>query len=274
MTTENLKKTVSILYEMELEQYFMEKAIEKINVKSSKLAVSEPGYTVKMKPLLVSFVCSIIGGIAGFIVGAIFGGYMETVLGAFAGITIGFLIFIPVVIWDWYKEYRRYNKEIDVYKKELREKKILIGQKNLLVKKKEESAAKLNRFYQGSGIDASYCNIIAIGYMKDFLNLGICSKLEGVDGLYYAIRKEIRWDKMQETVGDISHKLDASIATQNAIREDLRRMSKRSEEMLNNIANEMKSMGYNQSVNAVAAYNSERIRKELEYQNYILRYGR
>lgn len=60
-------------------------------------------------------------------------------------------------------------------------------------------------------------DLIPIGYMHEFIRLGIATHLEGADGLYYLVRNELRADQFQCSIEEISCKLDTVIDKQREI---------------------------------------------------------
>ena len=109
--------------------------------------------------------------------------------------------------------------------------------------------------------------------MNEFLRLGIATKLEGADGLYYLIRKELRMDQMQYTMNEISSKLDTLIDKTHELHSDLLNINSKCDKLVNatiRAASSAESAAVN---SAITAYNSERIAKEQEYQNMLITYN-
>lgn len=164
-------------------------------------------------------------------------------------------------------------------KAELQEQKILIQQKNLLLSRKREATERLNRFYSIMGIDDRFCNLIPIGYMHEFMRLGIATKLEGADGLYYLILQELRHDQLQYTLEEISNKLDTIIDSQHTVYNELVAVNNKCDRMIRMTMQSAETAVKNNQLletavanTSVAAYNSERISKELAFQNFMLTY--
>ncbi len=313
----DLKKTISILYNMELNNFYMtnvitiiEKRIDGLG-KASKSNLDMPDRWEF--PFIITFFCVVaLGGIVGGAIGIIgsiayvfhdfrffylialiptavwaflkFGLY-GLGLGAVAGLAFDILVLIIREIVFWF----RYSTYDSAYKAESKRdkarvdsenlrKKVLVECSNSLKSRKRKSEKLLASFYSRVGIDSNYRNIVAIGYMNEFIRLGVATKLEGTDGLYYLIMKELKWDQMQYTLNDICLKLDRIIDNQRMIYRDLSDMRRESKKLAEEVIDSVNSSGekMNKNFNAlkrIEEYNGRIIAKELEYQNYFMRYG-
>ena len=126
------------------------------------------------------------------------------------------------------------------------------------------------------GIDEKYRNIVPIGYMNEFLRLGIAARLEGADGLYYLIMKELRWEQLQLSLEDLSTKLETVIDNQKSIYYELSDINCRCSEMVqlayqqaDMAARRQQTLENIERNTACAAYNTERAAKEATYQNEL-----
>ncbi len=143
-------------------------------------------------------------------------------------------------------------------------------------------------FYNIVGIDPKFRNLVPIAYMNEFLNLGIATKLEGADGLYYLTMRELKSDEMNRKLDVISYKLDSVINQQHSLYGELCMMNQKCDEIIyqtishtealvrnNNLMKDHnKLMEQIESNTALAAYNSERTAREQEYMGYMARYSR
>ena len=160
-----------------------------------------------------------------------------------------------------------------------------------LTSRRIHAEENLEKLYDAVGIDKDFRKLIPIGYMNDFARLGIATKLEGVDGLYYLVLQELRADCFQCTLNDISSKLDTLIDKQSmlyravvhigakvdSLAESIERetmMVMNQIKSLDNVSEQLKNSNElskrildNSKVNA---YNSDRITKELEYLHSII----
>lgn len=300
---DKLKETISILYDMELNNYLMTRAIseldDEIDSLGRKRRFNEP---TQMQADSLNTNVSNITAYAGFGIGAIFCILAIVIL---VVIDFNFLLVVPIslivylitglivaavtysiVIAKNNRRYKkRYDKECEEYDSKLKKdslrvesenkkKRILIKQRDLLIERKKEAVEILNSFYIASGIDRAYRNIVPIGYMNDFIRLGIATKLEGADGLYYLIRNELRFDQMNYTLNEISHKLDKIIDNQHKIHSELTHMNYKCDKILREtkrtaeLTERNNDLLNNAVVNtAITAYNTERIACEAEHQS-------
>ncbi len=161
-------------------------------------------------------------------------------------------------------------------KKELQERKEILRQRDCVQQRLDDATETLEKFYNQMNIHPQYRNLIAIGYMNKFVELGIATKLGGADGLYYLIMKELQWEQLKFTLNNIVNRFDELIEKTNRLHDDLREMNATCEIMVNKtsrLVNEMsKSNQLNEKIKentAVTAYNSERMAKELEFKNFM-----
>ena len=345
MENRSLKKVVAAIYDMELNNYLMTRAIQSLNeeLRHSPVYEKNSGWGKPIKPNkpmkrsgAVESACygAVFGAIAGVVIkfvlglinylveynsvspelqgevvdrapGLIFGGSWSVVLIVVAiGAAIGFICGISEA--KQYKaecakyeadlkqyeldeqEYRTHIKQRDmeISARKTARKEALTQQKKILSDKLYDSNRILADLYNAAGIDENYRNIVPIGYMNDFLKLGIASKLEGADGLYYLIRKELRMDQMTYKLDTIISKLDTLIDQQHSIYGELIRINNKCDNLItglvqhtdallqqNHLLNNRNALlAKIESNTAMAAYNAERIAKEQEYQSYMVRY--
>ncbi len=304
-----LQQGLSILYDLELNDYLMARAISKLDNEIASLGHKKDIFKPAREstdfgaPFWIG-TGTVAGAIIGAIVGAVQGfikttGYIFRLFGAFGG-AIEYAIYgaifgliasiILCVIFklifkaDAEKKFKaaciRYEKdiEIDNYRvnNELVRKDFLIKQRNSLVKRRNEATNKLIRYYDTMGIDPKFRNIVPIGYMSEFARLGISRKLEGADGLYYLVNKELRYDQFQCSLNDIAYKLDTIIDKQSELYSAVRQIDQQCDRMVSLTLQSSKKNEklLSQAVNntSIAAYNSERISQELAFQNFMLYY--
>lgn len=311
MNNAELKKKISVLYDMELNNYLMNEMIsrleDRIDSLGKKRNIAAPQKAGKDSDLLIgsmgtgALIFAIIGAVWGLIYNFVFEeGFFSKVLGfffypftcgaagVFIGGVLGLIVGLILLHFDKKEIEKAYKKECfehsEALKKdslrvehEKREKEILIQQRDLLIKRKSEATIKLKSFYSLSGIDSHYRNLVPIGYMNEFIRLGISNHLEGADGLYYLVRKELRADRFQCSLDEISYKLDDIIDRQREIYGELRNINQRCDYLIDQTNKSARLAAQNNSLlnDAVAqtritAYNTERIAKETEFQNYML----
>ncbi|MFR8088485.1 MAG: hypothetical protein ACLU6B_08265 [Lachnospirales bacterium] len=102
------------------------------------------------------------------------------------------------------EEQKRYEKDKAADEKRVKnEKRIwdhLNQQREFLSIKKEESLVRLAKFYDLVEILPEYRGLNTIGYMNQLIQLGISKQTEGVGGLYYWVRMELRQQEYTEKV--------------------------------------------------------------------------
>lgn len=312
MNSTELKKKISVLYDMELNNYLMNEMISRLEYRidslGKKKSIDAPKKAGKDNDIIIgsmgtgAFIFAIIGAVWGLIYNFAFddGGIISKILGFFfypftrgamgvlIGVVLGLIVGLILFALDKKEIEKIYEEDCaehsEALKKdalrvehEKREKEILIKQRDLLIKRKNEATIKLKSFYSLSGIDSHYRNLVPIGYMNEFIRLGISNHLEGADGLYYLVRQELRADQFQYTLDEISYKLDDIIDSQREIYGELRNINRRCDYLIDQTNKSVRLAAQNNSLlnDAVAqtritAYNTERIAKETEFQNYML----
>lgn len=310
-----LTDAISILYDMEMNNYFMTKTINEL-----KEAADELGIEQKInKPIRVSasfssslisscsislVICAVLGVIFGIIGGVISNsnGFFESIFGAIAGAicfgligaAIGLVLGIITSFFVYLKNVNTANKansirledynrkKVEYQQKlnnEYKAKEIILCERNNLIKRKQEAITVLNDFYSVVGIAPEFRNLIPIGYMYNFSRLGISTKLEGVDGLYYLINKELRMDQLQYSLEDISKKMDTIIDNQHRIYTELTHINAKCDTIISQTqtaafyAAENNVLLQNAVMNTyITSYTAKRIEKELSYSNFMNNY--
>ncbi len=296
-----LKEVISTLYEMELNNYLMRDMIEKLDeeiptyghrkfidkpIKEEVLGSSSD--SIPTQGVGPAFAVAIISGIiAAFIAPLLI---IPTVLVVFFAI---YLIITVVKIGstnhdqndkdaDAYYNYQLelYEKDVNADKKrvelELKQRDFIISERSTIEKKLKQSEALLSELYKASGIEPRFCNIVSIGYMYEFISMGIATKLEGRDGLYYLLLEDARWREVNSKLDDISSKLDTMIDESRAIYSELGSMSKKCDKMISGMKKVAAKIDENTIINEkiaeeteVAAYYAERTAREAEFHNFM-----
>lgn len=308
-----LTDTLGLLYDMELNNYLTIKSIDKLkgeidklgkpqDVKKEYLGKYSRMPTIIGKASVFGFVFGVLGLIGGLIYGLVVNdtnlferifvapmiAVMIGVPVAVVGAVIGAIVAIPIsskeeehhkIREKQAEEYyeKRLEQEQSRLEKEKNTKHILVSEQKVLENRLTVGIQRINEFYSSIGIDDAYRNIVAISYMYEYAKLGIATKLEGVDGLYYLIKKEIQAEKLQYTLEDISKKLNTIVDNQAAVYNQLLAMNtkcdsmitetRRTAERVSEANQKLRQIEYNSSI---AAYNTKRIETELRYQNYII----
>jgi hypothetical protein len=303
-----LAKTVSNLYDMELNNYLTVQTIEKLEYQVNSLGYYQNIPEPKQQQAYLSFDDTGTGAMIGVFIGAIIGtiigfsnssGFFSSIGGAIGGLIIGSLIGVALgaVIGfcadqSYFNECKNnygntYQREMSQYKwqisqdkervqKEPIQKEVLQVEIVALKNRLDKSTALTASMYDNAGIDSDFRSLISIGYMNDFIRLGISNKLTGVDGLYYLIKQKINWDLLHTTLYDISQKLNTIINNQDRIYYELCDMNRKCDEIVANTGhliaqgiergNTLDEIRQN---SAITAYNAERSRVEQEYWNMI-----
>lgn len=317
MEEKDFKKGISILYDMELNNYLMTRSIQRLDYQIAKLGKKrtiekpEQKYDNRLAIETVDpsvkrgfFIGGIIGVISGFIwgmswtnsplaffcgcIGAAILGIVFCMIGAVIGLIIGWIkgnIEIADNNIELEEEYNLVNGIYEVrvqldnerVERELDEKSVLLAQKEALLLRRKESRTKLEIFYEKMGIDTNYRGLMPIAYMYEFIRLNISKKLEGADGLYYLVSRELKADKMYLKLEEISIKLDTVVDNQHKLYSKLTELNERCEELIENTCIAAQIAAENNSLlqeavenTSIAAYNSERIAIENEYQSFLL----
>ncbi len=304
-----LQQGVSILYDMELNNYLMARTIAKLDDEIAALGHKKKIGKPTKKPtdfggafytgvitVAVAIICAVIGAIYKFIVTgdfvmkifeAIAGAINGAICGAIVGLVIAIIfcavfkmILMSKAESEFKKDCKKYEKNLVVdqrrVNRELKQKDFLIKERDSLIKRKKDASLKLSKYYNTIGIDPQYRNLVPIGYMNEFARLGISRKLEGTDGLYYLVRNELRWDQLQCTLEDISQKIDTIIDKQRDIYTDVLQINRKCDKMVSftvQLAKKTEKIMEQVVANtSIAAYNSERISREVAFQNFMLCY--
>lgn len=159
--------------------------------------------------------------------------------------------------------------------------------RKVLSERLHNSTSILNNLYEEARIEPGYRNLIAIGYMKELMAIGAATRLTGLDGLYYLVRKELRQDNLEQILNGISSQLNTMINQNNRLRYELNEINQNGKELYRRIIEEAKVVRETQSAlqssmktieqntnasccsNSITAYNAERMRKELEYRRFF-----
>lgn len=246
--------------------------------------------------IIAAIIGAVVGVISGFVIGEGFFGKIGQafvnliILGLYFGIggaVLGLIIGIVAKVIGYKDSKKKYESDCRNYQqtikndklrveRENKQKAYLMKQRDELYYKREKSKRLLDEFYIKMNIDKNYRNLVPIGYMYEFMRLGIATKLEGADGLYYLVLRELKADQLQYTLEEISGKLDIIIDKQRDIYRELVKTNQRCDELVR-IAVEhsrktAKSLSNVENNTRIAAYNSERTAKEISYQNFMLTY--
>lgn len=314
MTNSKLQQGISILYDMEINNYYITRAIHSLDYEISKLghrkAFRLPSRRKNQGTILggafvfamwgagiVAAIVTIVAIIEAFITsdgffGLIFNLILSIIAGPLYGCVIGGIG--GIIVGGIYGAIdKRLDKERieDEYHKalaehhidkisddvrvenELKKKQALQRQRLILQQRLGESQKTLAKFYNKMGIDENFRHIIPIGYMYEFSRLGIATELEGNKGLYDRVREEIKINYIYYKLEEISDKLDVIIDNQRELHGELVALNQKCDQM---VQLTLETVQNSQSIacnTAVTAYNTERIQKELEYQNFMMLYS-
>lgn len=313
METENkLGEAISILYDMESNNYEMTNAIVYLNRKISSLGIKRNISRPKIRENNVSIfsvavfgvgACAAVGAvllaiyglisgydlflkIIGIIGGLLEGALMGGICGIFVGAVAGWILKVKeknIIEAEYSSALEKYKRALENEQQRLKEefqlRKLLCAQRDMLKRRLTESEQKLCEYYEIVGIDNEYRNIIPIGYMNMYIRMGVSTKLEGTDGLNYLVWQELRQEQMQQTLDEISQKLDKILDNQSLLYKELVEINEQSKIIAKNtiaqLSNSIRSRELLENIEnntAVAAYNSERIEREVLFGNFMLAY--
>lgn len=310
----NLKEAISILYDMEQDIYATYRMIQQIDQRMSKLGIryrinppikkevnkqqhtgdiySKCGAGGMIAGMLLGIFIGMSGqsssGVFGFvdqIGGAIGGGFVGGIIGVIIGLVIASgisskkLAEVEEELNEQFdKEYKKYQSDCTRQeyriKQEMKEIESLGIVKNKLLFKINASRKQLRLYYDMVGIDEDYRNLVPIGYMKDYLRLGIATQLHGPNGLNYFIRQELRADMLQMTMEEISNKLSMLIEINKAAFGELVALNDKCDQIIQAVGQTAHMMAQNnqalqdlKETEEMNAYYNSRIAAEAEYRN-------
>ena len=307
MTDQELRESIGVLYDMECNLFLMDRTIANLDAEISKLghrksfriptaetAVSDNGMITGWAIVGLILGGILVGGVACSSdtgLGRVSSGFGGMIAGGIIGAIIGGILgglFAAIDYRNKQKELdEKYRKQYADYKmmkkaderrveKELKIKDALLKDRSALVEQKSNSQKKLAEFYVLSGIEKEYRNIITIGYMNDFIRLRIATKLEGADGLYYLVKKELRFDQIGSMLNEISEKLDSLVNINQQIYYDLNDMSLKCDRLVQSSKKHAALVAEQNQLlrekTAIDNYNLDRIAKENEYQSRLMRF--
>ena len=311
MEGKNVKEAVSILYDMEIHNYKMTRAIQRLNYEISCLgnprSFSEPQ---KRESALDSDWGAILG-MVGVILGAILGGATGCsstphildslsagvgglIGGGFAGFCIGGLIGLGIGgMGKLDKDSRyeeEYEKEMENYyskleadeirvENELKWRKILEKEREVLIVRRQRAQQVLSTFYMKVGIDKSFRSLIPISKMYEMVYFGITTEFYGENGLYDRVRRELREDAFYAKLDEISQKLDVLISKTDRLYDEIVSLNSQCETLISAPMQSAQIAANNNALlseavknTEIAAYNSERIAAEQRYQSFMMTY--
>lgn len=305
---EKLTKDVRALYDMELNNYLMARTIAVLSDKINNLGNRRYFEKPEKKNIVSTYAST--GGWAGLgiAIGAGIGGcsgcanssgifsaidnlvgglFIGGLIGLALGGVIGFMVDSSrkddaqqKADSEYQTNLTRYNQNVALDEqrvaRENKLKTVLRANRETLQQKYNHSIRLLGAMYEVVGIDRDFRSLVSIGYMYDFLRLGISNSLTGIDGLYYLIQQRIHWDVLHATMEDISRKLDTIINNQDRIYYELQAMNDKSDKLIQMTSKSIELGIQNgqklQSIEAntdIAAYNIERMRAEEEFRHMV-----
>ncbi len=309
MKAEDLKKSISILYEMETNNCIMDRTIQQLNAQIDQLGIPQkyrtPIHEHSKKESYLEGIAGFgyMGGVFGFVIGCALafvrcngsfslGGFiLDTIRWILTGAVIGAIGSVIYEICRRKKEQKildeQYVKSNALYRsnvtkdeirveKERRIQQNLIKERTLLESKRRESKIKLQAFYSKLEIDNDFRNFICMGYMNYFLKMDFASELKGKNGLYFLVREELKDLRTQELLSEISNKLDIVAQQLSYISDQLYDIKKQCTYLTNSclrIANEAAQSNKLQEkqleISKAQLYVQERIEAEEGFNNWL-----
>ena len=179
------------------------------------------------------------------------------------------------------EEYRENlnNDSIRVQKEEM-EKELLQQELISVTQRLQDSRTKKNAFYIQIGIDPGYRYPVPIMYMNEFIRLGIATRLDGADGLYYLVRKELHSDQLYSSLMELNLEMDKVIGNQQTlvsfisdelsqINLQINHMLQKDHEIAASLENLQDHTTYLSRNSEITLYNTKRIAAETEYQSFL-----
>ena len=311
MEGKKVKEAISILYDMELHNYKMTRAIQRLNYEISCLGnprnFSEPQKHEAVAnnewaaglALLGVILGAILGGASGCnsttsMLGSIENGIGGLIGGGFAGFLVGGLIGLGIGGMgklDRDSRYEEeYEKEMEIYyskleadeirvENELTRRKILEAEREALIVRRQRAQQVLSTFYMKVGIDKSFRSLIPISKMYEMVYFGITTEFYGENGLYDRVRRELREDAFYAKLDEISQKLDVLISKTDRLYDEIMTLNSQCETLISATMQSAQIAAKNNALlgeavknTEIAAYNSERIAAEQRYQSFMMTY--
>ena len=306
-----LAEGIAIAYDLEINNYLMTRYIERLSYEIGQLGLKAYCKRAPIKKdsdvsvIATAITIAIIGAILGAIIGifaavrdadawweylfnpigsAMKIGLIVGLCGGVIGIVVGLIrknADNKRIEADYQNECaeheRRLKQEQARIQRELKQKRVLEKQLDNMKSRRSTSMHLLSRLYNSLNIDDKYCNILPIGFMYEFVRLGISDHLDGANGLYYLVRQELHWNQMEYTLNEISNKLDTIIDHNHALYGELKRMNLKCESLLSETqqivslaVKNHKQLSSIAEASSVIAYNTERIKAENSYQSFLM----
>lgn len=148
----------------------------------------------------------------------------------------------------------------------------------------DETERTLQRLYAQDIIHPKYRDIVALSYIYEYLDIGICTELEGIDGAYRQYETDVRLDKIISGLSAILSRLDTVVAKMDRIlwkmdsmhqtfvayAGESQKSSERLQETINHISGQIKTQSEQLNeigVNtAVTAYTTKVIERNQYYE--------
>ena len=302
-----LGEGVSILYEMEQNNYLMTRAMQQLDQQISRLGhpftPKKPEYPAPRTFFIEILMCSVpLGGLIGGIVGvasflasdnngilykiffSVLSFLLSAAIGAVIGCAVAAVSALVIYMIKMKKANEKYQEMLREYQqkvanarartqRELAQKKVLLEQREKLTLRLTQAKGILESFYDTMRIHVEYRSLMAVGYMDKFIRLGISNKLTGADGLYYLIMQELDKQVLQLTLFEIASKLDSLIDNQNRLYSEIYDLNHKCDKLIAATTHQVTVLNNIQSNTALTAYHADRINRELEFQNFMLLYG-
>lgn len=301
----DLKASISALYELELNNYLMERTIHTLDEKIPKLGIPQQLIPPKKEVnkyerdgcvlTILGFLFAFLGWGIGVIIGALVGSADGMMAGGLLGILLGLVACaILNTLWEkrvnkeveaetelkYKKEYGLYLRKVESENKRLErentKKEELINERNLLIQRRDSSKSFMTEMYNATGIDSKFRTLVRIGYMEEYARLGVADKLGGRDGLYLLVEEKIDREILKIQLSDIINNLNNLVGLHEDIRYELNQMNRKSDEMISlmerSVAESDRSNEINEEIrenSAAAAYNIERMRREEEIRDML-----
>lgn len=288
----NIKEYLKNILGLEKDLYTLNQSIYYLTSSQKNLGIS---YSYKQPTLPVertgiAFLSGFyLGIIAGITIGLIYGLYELFHGGTFWGnfLSCAFICGACCGVFGiWmgkysYKSlYTEYKEKMNDYHELIKKDKIRVDQElkkkrnidlqiNVLQKNKDEISSMLRKLYDMNIIYPKYHNFIAVATFYEYFDSGRCNSLEGHEGAYNIFETELRLDKILGKLDDIINHLEKIRSTQyaiyNAISEG-NRTANAIYQTSQKISDNMTTLADN---TAITAYNSEIATRNTEILKFI-----
>lgn len=304
MDANDLKEYLKMVLDVEKDRYLQQQILQKLQ--SNAMALTKPTCREIQEPEAETMGAI---GYMGVILGAVLGGLLGGAIGYFMNSTVVFALItgsIGLVIAycvvqrqnkvEYEKELHNYQKAVQDEKDHLRIELERFDEVHSYVVREirtvsnniERTSHFLQSLYDADVIFPKYRNFVMVASLYEYFCSGRCSTLEGRDGAYNLLEKEIRMERIISQLDQVICRLDLIRENQymiySAVQEintrlaDLEISNKQLLQIIHsanqNVSQMRTELDRLQKTSQLTAYYAERAQVELEYMNRMNFYAK